>query len=196
MREPERWVRALNAALPPELRVLRVTRAPEDFHARFSAVGKIYRYASWYAPVLPPHLHKRAWHLYGPLDRAILHSMPSLIEGTHDFRGFCADSGDLPADTVRTLHCVTFRERGSSLSFTLEGNGFLYRMVRMLVGGIVRVAQGKDSLSSFQARLAAGKPWPTPAMAPAEGLTLQKVLYKIPSSQKFQLDSLSKPTSA
>jgi len=72
---------------------------------------------------------------------------------------------------------VTFRARGPALSFTLEGNGFLYRMVRMLVGGMIRVAQGKEPLESFQRRLAAGKPWPTPAMAPAGGLYLVKAIY-------------------
>jgi len=78
---------------------------------------------------------------------------------------------------VRTLRRVKLRVKGPSLTITLEGDGFLYRMVRMLVGAMVRVAQGKESLGAFQNRLAQGKPWPTPAMAPAEGLYLVKALY-------------------
>jgi len=177
LREPGRWVAALNDALPAELRVLKATRAPADFHARFSATGKIYRYQIWHGAVLPPLLFKRAWHLYGKLDREILKELCLMIEGTHDFRGFCADHGSLPKETVRTLRRVSLKARGPALSVTLEGNGFLYRMVRMLVGGMVRVAQGKEAIEIFRQRLHAGKPWPTPAMAPAEGLYLLKVLY-------------------
>ena len=177
MSEAGRWAPALNAALPPQLRVLRATRAAAGFHARFSATGKIYRYDLWHAPVLPPHLYRRAWHLHGELDRQLLGELAALVEGRHDFRGFCADSGSLPESTVRTIRRALLRERGPSLSITFEGDGFLYRMVRMLVGGMVKVAQGKEERAVFARRLAAGKPWPTPAMAPAEGLYLVRALY-------------------
>lgn len=177
MSDPARWMAALNAALPPELRVLKSSKAKNDFHARFSASGKIYRYEIWNGPVLPPHLHHRAWHLHGELQRPLLGKLARMVEGRHDFRGFCAGSRSLPESTVRTLRSVTLRERGPAISITVEGDGFLYRMVRMLVGGMVRVAQGKESPDLFAKRLAAGKPWPTPAMAPAEGLYLVKVHY-------------------
>jgi tRNA pseudouridine38-40 synthase len=177
MREAGRWVAALNASLPRELRVFRATKASSGFHARFSATGKIYRYELWHAPVLPPHVYRRVWHLHADLDRQVIRDLCRGIEGTHDFRGFCADSGSLPESTVRTIRRVTVRERGPALSLTLEGNGFLYRMVRMLVGGMVRVARGKEPCERFAERLAAGKPWPAPAMAPAEGLYLVKALY-------------------
>lgn len=172
-----RWVAALNASLPPELRVLKSSVARKGFHSRFSASGKIYRYDIWHGPVLPPHLHGRAWHLHGALDRKVLRDLASVLEGSHDFRGFCADSGALPESTVRTLRRVTIRGSGPALSITFEGNGFLYRMVRMLTGAMVKVAQGKDSRGTFEARLAAGKPWPTPAMAPAGGLWMVRALY-------------------
>lgn len=177
MNEPARWVAALNAALPQELRVLKASRAQRDFHARFSASGKIYRYDLWHGPVLPPHLHGRAWHLHGNLDREALQGLAGILEGSHDFRGFCADSGALPSSTVRTLRRVIVRGSGPAISITFEGNGFLYRMVRMLTGAMVKVAQGKDSREAFEARLAAGKPWPTPAMAPAGGLWMVRTIY-------------------
>ncbi len=177
LRDSERWRVALNAWLPPTLRVMRVTRAGKGFHARFSASGKIYRYEIWHDKVLPPHLHKRASHLYGKLDLESIRHLCRMIEGPHDFRGFCANSGSLPESTIRTLYRVGLRKRGPALSITLEGDGFLYRMVRMLVGAMVQVAQEKKSIEEFQARLAEGKPWPTPAMAPAEGLYLVKALY-------------------
>lgn len=184
LKEAARWVAALNASLPPELRVLRATKAAPGFHARFAASGKIYRYELWHAPVLPPHLHRRAWHLHGDLDRAMIRELAGLIEGTHDFRGFCADSGSLPESTVRTIRRVAVKQRGAGMTLTLEGNGFLYRMVRMLVGGMVRVAQGKDTRECFAQRLAAGKAWPNPAMAPAEGLYLVRALYGTASVPK------------
>lgn len=178
LQNPEHWMTALNAWLPPTVRVMKAMRAPKKFHARFSASGKIYRYDIWHDGVLPPHLHKRAWHLYGKLDYDLIRELCRLIEGSHDFRGFCANSGSLPESTVRTLRRVNLRVKGPSLTITLEGDGFLYRMVRMLVGAMVQVAQGKKSIEEFQNRLASGKPWPTPAMAPAEGLYLTKVLYE------------------
>ena len=177
LQRPERWIAALNASLPPELRVLAARRATLDFHSRFSATGKVYRYHIWQSPVLPPHLYGRVWHLFGTLDRKVIHGLATAIVGTHDFRGFCANSRCLPEDTVRTLHRVTVSERGAAIRVTIEGNGFLYRMVRMLVGGMIRVAQGKEPADLFMNRLAEGKPWPTPAMAPAQGLYLAKVLY-------------------
>jgi tRNA pseudouridine38-40 synthase len=177
MGEPERWMAALNSSLPQELRVMKVSRASKDFHARFSTRGKIYRYDIWHDSVLPPHLVNRAWHLFGSLDCSLIRDLAGRIEGAHDFRGFCADSGSLPESTVRTIRRALVTERGSSISITLEGDGFLYRMVRMLVGGMVRVAQGKEDPGIFLKRLADGKPWPTPAMAPAHGLYLVKALY-------------------
>jgi tRNA pseudouridine38-40 synthase len=190
LEEPERWMRALNASLPPTIRVMRVSRAPKNFHARFSATGKIYRYDIWHAPVLPPHLHKRAWHLYGKLDHDLIRELCALIEGSHDFRGFCANSSSLPDETIRTLQHVDLAVRGPALSISLQGDGFLYRMVRMLVGAMVQVAQGKKSMEEFQGRLAAGKPWPTPAMAPAEGLYLVKALYRKKEKHSFLDPSL------
>lgn len=177
MADPLRWVAALNASLPSELRVLKATPAAKGFESRFSATGKIYRYDLWHAPVLPPHLHKRSWHLFGNLDRQKIRGLAHALEGTHDFRGFCADSGSLPKSTVRTIHRVAVRDRGPGISLTFEGDGFLYRMVRMMVGGMVRVAQGKEESGVFLERLTSGKPWPTPAMAPAYGLYLVKALY-------------------
>ena len=163
MGKPERWMAALNSSLPQELRVMKVSRASKDFHARFSTRGKIYRYDIWHDTVLPPHLVNRAWHLFGSLDCSLIRDLAGKIEGAHDFRGFCADSGSLPESTVRTIRRALVTKRGSSISITLEGDGFLYRMVRMLVGGMVRVAQGKEDPGIFLKRLADGKPWPTPA---------------------------------
>src|SRR5438067_6784607 len=106
-RTPIDWVAALNAHLPREIRVLRCVRAPADFHARYSAKGKIYTYRIWNAPVLSPFELGRAWHLPGaPLDVGALKNAAALFVGTHDFAAFAANrgkAGPVEPDTVRTI---------------------------------------------------------------------------------------------
>lgn len=180
LKETARWVPALNSLLPPRLRVLKASKAGKAFHARYTTTGKIYRYELWTGNVLPPLLVDRVWHLFRAPDPSILRHLAALVEGSHDFRGFCADSGSLPDSTVRTIRRVTLRNRKNAITLTFEGDGFLYRMVRMIVGAMVRTAQGKDDPAVFERRLREGKPWHAPAMAPACGLYLVKALYGSP----------------
>ena len=177
MSDPERWLSALNASLPPEVRLLKIQRVSKTFHSRFVVHRKTYRYLLWHDTILPPLLHQRAWLLHGPLDIALLKKLAASITGTHDFRGFTAKSGAARENTIRTLHAVTVVRRGKEIRFTFHGNGFLYHMVRMLVGSMVRVAQGKDSAEDFLQRLHAAKPAIAPRTAPAQGLYLVKVSY-------------------
>jgi tRNA pseudouridine38-40 synthase len=186
--DPSAWLRALNVHLPPEIRIMAATATSPAFHSRFDAIGKTYRYHLWNAPVLPPLMHNRAWHVPHALDLSLLESATRLLTGTHDFAAFAAFRGDprSDADTIRTIHSASLSTSGPDLSLTWSGNGFLYRMVRMLVGGMIRVAQGKDTRECFARRLAAGKAWPNPAMAPAEGLYLVRALYGTASVPKGQ----------
>lgn len=172
----ENWRRAFNAALPPTIRVMRVTRVPTDFHARFSARGKVYRYALWTGPVLPPHLHRRAWHLPHGVETAALRAALAPFVGEHDFRAFAANRGTPPASTVRRVTRIQVVARGPAVTLTFEGEGFLYKMVRMLVGAGVRVAQGREAAGRVHALLAGGEGhWKH--VAPADGLTLVRVRY-------------------
>jgi len=177
MKDPQRWLRALNAALPPTIRILKIKRISSDFHARFSSHQKTYRYLIWNGAVLPPLLYQRAWHCYGPLDLSLLQRLAREIEGTHDFRGFTAKSGAARENTKRTLHQVSVKKRGNEIAFSFTGNGFLYHMVRMLVGAMVRVAQQKMSHQEFLERLHSKKPPTAPHTAPACGLYLMKISY-------------------
>lgn len=178
MADPQRWLTALNAALPPTIRILKIRKVASIFHARFSAHHKTYRYLLWHGEVLPPLLHQRAWHLYGPLDVSLLKRLAQTIEGTHDFRGFTAKSGAARENTKRTLHQVSVTQRGHEVSFSFTGDGFLYHMVRMLVGAMVRVAQGKMSEQEFLERLHSKKRSKAPFTAPACGLYLTKICYQ------------------
>ncbi|MGH8047486.1 MAG: tRNA pseudouridine(38-40) synthase TruA [Chthoniobacterales bacterium] len=172
---PSDWQRALNGSLPRTVRILRAARAAKKFHARFDATGKIYRYDIWTGDVLPPHLFRRAWHMSRDLDLAALHATLHLFEGSHDFRAFSANRGTPASDTVRTIHSIRVTGSRSSLHLTFEGDGFLYKMVRMLVGAAIRVATGREDQSTIRRMLAGEGRWTD--VAPADGLYLVRVRY-------------------
>jgi tRNA pseudouridine38-40 synthase len=173
---PADWQRALNAQLPPTIRIVKSHHAAPDFHARFSAKGKVYRYLIRNDAILPPHEFGRAWHVPQGLEIESLHRAIELLCGRHDFAAFCANRGRAVEDTVRTIRKIAFSRRGGLIILTFEGDGFLYKMVRMLTAAIVRIAQRREGLASLQARLRNGAPkWNH--VAPPEGLYLVRVLY-------------------
>jgi tRNA pseudouridine38-40 synthase len=172
-----RWTRALNALLPPTIRVLRCRYVPQHFHARHSAKGKAYRYRIWLAPVLPPLEYGRAWHVASDLDFKLLEAVSKHFAGTHNFAGFAANRGKPEKDMVRTIYSVRVRRRGPCLTIEFHGNGFLYKMVRLMVGSLVRCALGKEPVKELRERLALGRIGPARFAAPAEGLFLVRVQY-------------------
>jgi tRNA pseudouridine38-40 synthase len=173
---PGDWQRALNANLPPTVRILNSLCADPHFHARFSARGKVYRYLIRNGPILPPHELCRVWHVPQPLEIESFRQARAALTGRHDFIAFCANRGKAVRDTVRTIRKIALSRRGGLIALTFEGDGFLYKMVRMLTAAIVRVAQGREDVGSVQARLRAGTPkWSH--VAPPDGLYLVRVLY-------------------
>ena len=174
---PARWVEALNALLPPAIRVLRCRYVPSDFHARLSAKGKIYRYRIWSAPVLPPFEYRRAWHISHWLDLKLLKSAAKHFVGTHDFAGFAANRGKAEESTIRTIHCVSVRQKGPCVTIEFDGDGFLYKMVRLIIGSLVKCALGKMRIEEITARLNSGQTRAARLAAPAEGLFLVRVRY-------------------
>lgn len=172
-----RWALALNANLPPEVRVLRVNRAAPEFHARFHARGKIYEYRLWVGPALHPLEIGRAWVVPPPLDFAALRAGAELLTGTHDYASFAANRGREEKDTVRTIRSIRIARRGPLVTLRFEGSGFLYRMVRLLTGSLVRVAQGKATLDWLRELLACKGATKSNFTAPADGLYLVRVLY-------------------
>jgi tRNA pseudouridine38-40 synthase len=174
---PARWTEALNAVLPPTIRVMRCRYVSNEFHARLSAKGKIYRYRIWSAPVLPPFEYRRAWHIARPLDLKILRTAARHFVGTHDFAGFAANRGKPDESTIRTIHSVRVRQKGSYVTIEFDGDGFLYKMVRLMVGSLVKCALGKMKIEEIIARLDSGQVGPARFAAPAEGLFLVRVRY-------------------
>jgi tRNA pseudouridine38-40 synthase len=174
---PARWTAALNALLPPAIRVMRCQYVSNDFHARLSAKGKIYRYRIWSAPVLPPFEYGRAWHVPHSLDLKILKLAAKHFVGTHDFAGFAANRGKPEKSTIRTIYSVSVRQRGPYVTIEFDGNGFLYKMVRLIIGSLVKCALGKMHIDDVVARLHSAQTTSARFAAPAEGLFLVRVRY-------------------
>jgi tRNA pseudouridine38-40 synthase len=172
-----RWRTALNAILPPTIRVLRCRYVSHDFHARFSAKGKTYRYRIWAGPVLLPLDFNRAWHISAPLDVDLLRAAGRKFIGKHDFAAFAANRGNKKQDTVHTISSLKIRRSGSLLTFDIGGDGFLYKMVRLMVGAMVRVALGKIALEEISSELESGRSTSARYVAPAYGLYLIRVWY-------------------
>lgn len=181
---PQNWVAALNAHLPASIRMVSACVAEPGFHARFSAVGKVYEYLICTAPVLSPFDHNRMWHCPHGMDASALAAALRVYEGEHDFRRFAAKRGNEPADPpadyfVRTIYSatVTTEQGGTVLRLRFHGNGFMYRMVRLLVGTAQKVAAGKMSLQELQQMLDTPTGEKTRHCAPACGLYLSRVDY-------------------
>lgn len=173
----ERLVPALNNFLPPSIAVKKAQEVPMDFHARYSCRGKEYVYKIWNAAVRDPFLHGYALHYWYELDTNRMNNAAAHLLGKHDFTSFCTLDKREKGDFHRTIRNIEVRRNGDMVTLTVEADGFLYNMVRIIVGTMLYVAQGKiqpDSLPDIIAaedRLAAG---PT---APPEGLYLNRVFY-------------------
>lgn len=179
---PFNWVPALNTKLPATIRIMSCEEVAADFHSRFSATGKIYRYDICTDPVLPPLKAGVAWHLPRLLDVAVLEEGLGLLVGHHDFHAFAAYRGNEQAgmDWCRTIHRADLETLADGYRITFVGDGFLYKMVRLLTGGAVHAAQGRIRLDDFAALLDQADGLPlgkSPLCAPADGLFLQQVLY-------------------
>lgn len=171
------WTEALNALLSPTIRVLRSQYVSDDFHARLSAKGKIYRYRIWAAPVLPPLEYGRAWHIRRPIDLKMLKRAATHFVGTHDFAGFAANRGKPETNTVRTIHSIQVRQRGPCMTISFDGDGFLYKMVRLITGSLVKSAFGKIPIADIVKQLDFGRRGSGRFAAPGQGLFLVRVRY-------------------
>jgi tRNA pseudouridine38-40 synthase len=171
------WLPALNAHLPAGVRIMALRRAAPDFHARFSATGKVYRYTIWNGPVMPPLLLGRAWHVPWKINRDVLASACAALVGTHDFAAFSAKRSQAEDNTVRTVSSIRIQAVGPRIALTFHGPGFLYKMVRILTAAVVRCGCQKLTLDDVQTRLAQGGPR-LHHVAPAHGLCLVRVGYR------------------
>lgn len=168
---------ALNALLPPDVRVLRVARAVPDFHARKSTTSKEYRYFVWNGDVLPPLVRNCRFQVTDRLDVAAMQTAAGLLVGRHDFAAFTANPNRVVLSTVRELFDLRVTRRGSEVVIAAVGEGFLYKMVRSLAGWLIKVGKGNDDPAATTEVLDSLQRTARVPTAPACGLFLWRVTY-------------------
>ena len=168
---------AINAHLPPDIRILSAKRASAEFHARFDATGKQYRYFVWNHSAMNPLMRLYAWHVSPKLDVAAMRRAAKLFLGKHDFKSFAGTRNYEMETTIRTVTRCDLLKNGPLLTFFIEGDGFLYKMCRGIVGTLVQLGRGKFSESDIKAMLAARDRRAGGMTAPAHGLVLWRVFY-------------------
>ena len=169
---------ALNVLLPTDIRIVEAEYVDEDFHARYSATGKTYVYKWSYSEVHSPFERNFSVHLgkWRPDVERMKEALHYLI-GTHDFTSFCS-SKTATSNKVRTVRLLTLEKQGDQLIMTIEGDGFLYNMVRTIAGMLLAVGKGWNTPADVKRilelcdRKEAGK------TAPAHGLYLESVTYE------------------
>ena len=175
--DPATLLRALNANLPPAVRVFDVADMPSGFHARFSATGKTYEYRLWNGPAVPPTLRLYTWHVPQPLDVDAMQRAAAAIVGRHDFAAF-QGAGSTTHTSVRRVTAARWLDApDGTLVFAISGDGFLRHMVRSLAGTLVEVGQGRRDPGDLARLLASGERGRAGRTAPPEGLFLVKVEY-------------------
>ncbi|MBI3324258.1 MAG: tRNA pseudouridine(38-40) synthase TruA [Candidatus Omnitrophica bacterium] len=169
--------RGLNAVLPRDIVVRAVEEAPPDFHARFDAVSKRYRYRIVNGPVVLPFMRRYVHHVPVQLNVALMRREAAVLRGRHDFRSF-HNTGRLVTDTVRTLSLARIERRRGELVIELEANGFLQGMARAIVGTLLELGRGRLPAGSMARILRAKRRQAAGPTAPARGLILVHADYR------------------
>ncbi len=167
---------ALNSVLPKDIAVVKAEEKEQGFHARYSAMGKRYSYHLYANPHQSPFNRLVSWHLRQKPDMQRMKETLLLFKGTHDFASFRATKSDI-VNTTRTIWTAELTEKEGIYQISFEGNGFLYKMVRMLVAATVEVGLGKKEISDVRNRLAMADEQGQKLSAPPWGLFLQQVYY-------------------
>jgi tRNA pseudouridine38-40 synthase len=175
--DPHYFRRGLNAQLDRDIRILTFEQVPPDFHARYSAVGKEYRYFIYNGLIVPPT--KRLYRLQEgrKLDVECMRAAAQLLTGEHDFAPFSANPKRELDGTVRTIHSFYVRKHGADITLEVQGNGFLYKMVRSLAGFLIEVGMGRREPDFVHEIFAHGKRTAIVPTAQPQGLFLWKVFY-------------------
>jgi len=173
---PGRLLAAVRHRLPAGIQIRSIRRVPDTFHARFDASGKVYSYDLFLGDA-DPFTRPFCWQVSPDLDLAALMRAAAALRGRHDFRAFSAWNGAERGDTVRDLRRLDVARRGRRVRLTFEADGFLYKMVRSMVGALVSVGQGKLPPEKIGALLGSRVRTPAVQTAPPQGLFLQRVFY-------------------
>ncbi len=167
--------RALNAVLPVDIAVLELEQALDHFHPRFDAVSREYRYSLYQSTIRQPLMRRYALQVAQPLDVALMQRAAVQLIGEHDFAAFGQPT--VGEATTRKMLRAEVAANGLHISIDLQANGFLYRMVRRMVGTLLTVGRGEMSIEEFSEVLAAADPQRTGPAVPPNGLCLTRVNY-------------------
>jgi len=172
----DRWPYALNSLLPPDIVVVAAEEVPEDFHARYWAVEKRYRYRIERSP-FPCPLHRLyAYHWPRPLDVPAMREAAALLVGTHDFAAF-RSTGGAAKTSVRTVTRLDLVEEPPYLDIHVSADGFLYNMVRIMAGTLLEIGTGQRTRDDLMQALATGERRYAGRTLPPHGLCLMEVTY-------------------
>jgi tRNA pseudouridine38-40 synthase len=174
---PEKLLAAFRVGLPPSIQVRSAKIVAPDFHARFDAKGKRYLYHIHQGDA-DPFTQAYCWAVFRPLDLRAMQTAAKLLRGRHDFSAFTAFNGQDRTDAVRDLRRLEVVKRGRRLRIFAEADGFLYKMVRSLVGVLVSVGEGKLSPEQVRTILQSRQRTEQVLTAPPQGLFLAKVFYR------------------
>ena len=172
----DKLVTALNAVLPRDIAALDCREVDFDFHARYDCKSKEYIYKIWNSPNKNPFLYNHLLHYKYPLDEEFLSSQAKQFVGTYDFSSFCA-AGSSVEDTVRTVMNASVERNGDEVIFRVEADGFLYNMVRIMMGTLIDISRGKLPENSIPQIIEAKNRFAAGYTAPARGLYLNKIHY-------------------
>lgn len=170
---------ALNAHLPEDIAVLDACVVPDTFHVRHDVYEKEYEYVICNTPSRDPFSVNTALHYRRPIDAVLLHRAAQAFVGTHDFRAFMASGSDI-ADTIRTVRSVSVTRNGAFVYLRIAADGFLYNMVRIFVGTMLAVNEGKLSPDVIPAVIASCDRKNAGITVPAHGLYLNRVVFAEP----------------
>lgn len=175
----EKFIYAVNGILPFSIRILNVTEVSPAFHSRYSAIAKEYHYRLCLAQFQSPFDKLYSWHIRRKVDANFLKEATTLFVGTHDFTSFTneANRGSAAKNAVRTIYRLEVVKEREGVRLEFEGDGFLYKMVRNIVGTVVEVALGKRRIEQIAEIFAAKDRRLASASAPAHGLYLMQVIY-------------------
>ncbi|MCZ7591162.1 MAG: hypothetical protein M5U15_02950 [Kiritimatiellae bacterium] len=168
----------MNANLPEDVRVEKITTTRADFDARFKATGKEYRYFIWNNPVPTPDTRRYNTHIRHALDVKAMNAAAAQLAGRHDFAAFCANPGYERASTVRRIDVLKVVRRGPQITIIARGEGFLYRMVRSLAGHLIRVGMGEIPPEETSTILRSRTRTAHVPTAGPQGLFLWRVFYR------------------
>ncbi|OEF96450.1 tRNA pseudouridine(38-40) synthase TruA [Vulcanibacillus modesticaldus] len=172
----EKWVDALNSLLPEDIVVKSATEMPFEFHSRFDVKKKIYRYSIYNDRVVDVFRRNYTWHYPYSLDIETMKKASQLFIGEHDFTSFSSAKSEIENRT-RTIYEAEIGKIGNEIYFQISGNGFLYNMVRIIMGTLVEVGSGKMSLEDIRSLFREKNRSMAGITAPAKGLTLWDVEY-------------------